>query len=112
RKCANVQLVDNVVLDGKAEPSLVVPGEIMINNFGRRMDTFGLVSRNRIRKLLAVFKPIFVSGARPETFDDSSVITALLRLHRDDAVLWRKNVKLDSFMQRRPEPEPATAPLR
>jgi hypothetical protein len=73
-KGSHVELVNDVVLEGKAKPGIILPGELRINYPRGSVHALGLRSGSRIRELLLAIEAIKVSVSRFYPLDDGIMV--------------------------------------
>src|SRR5207244_3831661 len=97
RERSRVQLIDDVVLDGKSEPMPVLPVESRVDNFRRAVDSFGLITRDGIGQFLTGGETILVTCTGLDSVYDRLMVPGGFLLHADRAILRTQNVELNIF---------------
>ena len=97
RERSHVQLIDDVVLDGKSEPMPVLPVESRVDNFRRAVDSFGLITRDGIGQFLTGGETILVTCTGLDSVYDRLMVPGGFLLHADRAILRTQNVELNIF---------------
>ena len=99
---ADVQLVEDVLVDGEAAPSAVVPAEGGAGDLGWAVHALGLEARSRIGKIAAIDTKE-VACAWGDVFEDKLMVAVGLRLHGQDTLVGVEQAQMDGPLRGSPD---------
>src|ERR1700747_246261 len=86
RECSDVKFVEDILFQGKAEPTIVGPCEVCIHYLGRTVHSLRLKSRSRIRPLRLAVQTVSIECARSDPLHVNREVASVQWLHRDHPI--------------------------
>ena len=108
-KGPDMQLVEDVCLEGETTPLLVLPGEAWINHLRGTMDILRLATRGWVRTFDLFIQSVRIQAPRLHLLGVYLVIPCALLLHRNKALSRRPEVYLHGVRKGGPDQEATPA---
>ena len=108
-KVADVELVDDIVRQAQAAPTLVRPGEVRRDDLGGAMDPLRLKAGGRVGAFLGAVQPVKIAAARRHVVAYSIKIAVLTLSQGLHPLHRRDQPDFHGFGLGRPHPEAAAA---